>query len=147
VSVDARVRVRYAETDQMGVVYHANYIVWMEVGRVEYFRSTGLRYRDMEDDGILLLVAEVGCRFKAPALYDEEVIVRTSIVEATTRMIHFEYEILSADEANTARTLATGFTKHIFCGRDRRPAKLPKKYHGAIGIGENRDENREATPA
>ena len=75
-TAETRIRVRYAETDQMGVVYHANYIIWMEVGRVEFFRANGLRYRDMErDDGVLLAVAEVQCRFRAPALYDEEVSV------------------------------------------------------------------------
>lgn len=115
----------------MGVVYHANYIVWMEVGRVEFFRATGLRYRDLEQHGILLLVTEVGCRFKAPALYDEEVIVRTRVAGATTRMIHFEYDLLAAE---TGRTLANGFTKHVFCGRDRRPAKLPEQYRVLFGI-------------
>src|SRR5262249_40664761 len=121
--VQTRLRVRYAETDQMGVVYHANYIVWMEVGRVEDFREAGVRYRDLEiDDGILLLVVEVGCRFKSPALYDEEVIVWTHLAQANPRMLHFEYELISA--ANQ-RVLATGFTKHLFCGRDKRPARLP----------------------
>jgi acyl-CoA thioester hydrolase len=104
----------------------------MEVGRVEYFRAAGLRYRDLErDDGILLLVAELGCRFLGPALYDEEVIVRTRLAEARPRMIHFEYELLSAEDG---RTLAQGFTKHVFCGRDRRPAKLPEKYRALFGI-------------
>jgi acyl-CoA thioester hydrolase len=132
-TVEARFRVRYAETDQMGVVYHANYIIWMEVGRVEYFRASGLRYRDLErDDGILLLVAEVGCRFKASALYDEEVIVRTSVAEASSRMIHFEYTLLSAEDN---RVLAKGFTKHVFCGKDKRPTRLPEKYHALFSIG------------
>src|SRR5579863_8316787 len=107
-SVDTRVRVRYAETDQMGVVYHANYLVWMEVGRVEYWRAAGLRYRDMEkEDGILLVVAEVNCRYQSPAVYDEEVIIRTSIAEANARMIRFEYELLAAEDG---RRLATGYT-------------------------------------
>ena len=131
-SVETRVRVRYAETDQMGVVYHANYLVWMEVGRVEYWRAAGLRYRDMEQqDGILLVVAEVNCRYSSPAVYDEEVIVRTRIGQATPRMIRFEYEMVSADDN---RTLATGHTKHIFCGRDKKPAKCPAKYHPTLGI-------------
>jgi acyl-CoA thioester hydrolase len=130
--VDARVRVRYAETDQMGVVYHANYLVWMEVGRVEYWRTSGLRYRDMEQqDGILLVVAEVSCRYLSPAVYDEEVIIRTYIAEASPRMIRFEYELLAADDS---RRLATGYTKHVFCGTDRRPTKVPQKYHAILGI-------------
>jgi acyl-CoA thioester hydrolase len=131
-TVDARVRVRYAETDQMGVVYHANYLVWMEVGRVEYWRAAGLRYRDMEkEDGILLVVAEVNCRYQSPAVYDEEVIIRTSIAEANARMIRFEYELLAAEDG---RRLATGYTKHVFCGTDRRPTKVPQKYHSKLGI-------------
>ena len=130
--VESRVRVRYAETDQMGVVYHANYLVWMEVGRVEYWRAAGLRYRDMEkEDGVLLVVAEANCRYRSPAVYDEEVIIRTKIGEANARMIRFEYELISADDG---RTLATGHTKHIFCGRDKKPAKCPVKYHSTLGI-------------
>jgi acyl-CoA thioester hydrolase len=132
-SVDTRVRVRYAETDQMGVVYHANFLIWMEVGRVEYWRAAGLRYRDMEkDDGILLVVAEVNCRYLSPAVYDEEVIIRTSIAEASPRLIRFEYELLAAEGG---RRLATGYTKHVFCGTDRRPTKVPRKYYAKLGIG------------
>ena len=134
-SVETRLRVRYAETDQMGVVYHANYLIWMEVGRVEYWRAAGLRYRDMErEDGILLVVAEANCRYLSPAVYDEEVIVRTSVAEATPRLIRFDYELLAADDG---RKLATGYTKHVFCGADRRPAKLPQKYHETLGIKKN----------
>lgn len=130
--VETRLRVRYAETDQMGVVYHANYLVWMEVGRVEYWRSAGLRYRDMEhEDGILLVVAEANCRFKAPAVYDDEVVVRTRVAEINPRMVRFEYEV---ELSESGRLLATGYTKHVFCGRDRRPSKLPVKYHAVLGI-------------
>jgi acyl-CoA thioester hydrolase len=131
--VEARLRVRYAETDQMGVVYHANYLVWMEVGRVEFCRSAGARYRDMESEaGILLAVVEVGCRYFSPARYDEEVIVRTDLEEANPRVVRFAYELLSAEDG---RRLATGFTKHVFCGRDLRAAKLPEKYRPLFGIG------------
>src|SRR5208337_4698953 len=95
--VETRLRVRYAETDQMGVVYHANYLVWMEVGRVEYWRSLGLRYRDMErDDGILLAVAEAHCRYLAPAYYDEEIVIQTRVADVNPRMIRFEYTLLNA---------------------------------------------------
>jgi acyl-CoA thioester hydrolase len=131
-SVEARLRVRYAETDQMGIVYYANYLVWMEIGRVEYCRAVGIRYRDMElEDGILLTVAEASCRYVSPALYDEEVVVRTWIEEAHPRLIRFGYEMT---EASSARRLATGETKHIFCGRDRKPKKLPEKHRAAFGI-------------
>lgn len=130
--VETRLRVRYSETDQMGVVYHANYFVWMEVGRVELCRAAGARYRDLENEaGILLTVVEVGCRYFSPARYDDEVIVRTEIEEATARMVRFRYELVSADGG---RHLAEGFTKHVFCGRDMRAAKLPEKYRGLFGI-------------
>ena len=131
-AVETRVRVRYAETDQMGVVYHANYLVWMEIGRVEYWRAAGLRYRDMErEDNILLVVAEVNCRYQAPAFYDEEVLIRTTLADANPRMVRFEYEMLGAEDP---RAIASAYTKHVFCGRDRRPMKLPAKYHAALGL-------------
>ncbi len=125
-------RVRYAETDQMGIVYHANYLIWMEIGRVEYCRAAGIVYRDMErEDGILLTVVEANCRYLSPALYDQEVTVRTWIAEAHARMLRFGYEIV---EGGTRRRLATGETKHVFCDRERRPIKLPEKYRAAFGI-------------
>ena len=135
--VDTRVRVRYAETDQMGVVYHANYLVWMEVGRVEYCRTSGARYRDLEAAGILMAVVEVNCRYYSPARYDDEVIVRTRIEQANPRMVRFEYELRSADND---RSLASGFTKHIFIGRDFRATKLPEKYRALFGIGREQAE-------
>lgn len=130
--VETRVRVRYAETDQMGVVYHANYLVWMEVGRVEYCRARGLRYREMEaNDGVLLAVAEANCRFQTPARYDDEVIIRTWVEQAHPRMVKFGYEMAALEDG---RKLAAGYTKHIFCGRDLRPARLPAKYWKEFGI-------------
>jgi acyl-CoA thioester hydrolase len=135
ISVDARVRVRYAETDQMGVVYHANYLIWMEVGRVEYWRTAGLRYRDMERDGILPVVAEANCRYRAPAFYDEEIVIQTRIAEINARMMRFDYEMRAASEDGSGqRVIAVGYTKHIFCGRDRRPCRMPEKYHEILGI-------------
>jgi acyl-CoA thioester hydrolase len=130
---EARLRVRYAETDQMGVVYYANYYVWMEVGRVELCKACGFNYRDMEgEDGILLVVAESRCRYKSPARFDDEVIAKTWIEEANTRLVEFGYEFRLAEGG---RVLATGSTRHIFVGRDLRPTRLPGKYHGMFGIG------------
>lgn len=129
---EARVRVRFAETDQMGIVYHANYLIWMEIGRVEYCRAQGVRYKDMEEvDHVLLTVVEAHCRYLSPARYDEEVIIRTSVLEAKTRMVRFGYELR---EANSGRLLATGETKHFFCGPDMRPCRLPEKYHAALRV-------------
>ena len=123
---ETRLRVRYAETDQMGIVYHANYLVWMEVGRVEYCRAAGLRYRDLEKEtGVLLTVVEVNCRYLAPAFYDDEIVVRTGVEQFTPRMVRFGYEIRNAA---TAVLLATGFTRHVFLGPERKPRKLPEEF-------------------
>ena len=129
---ETRIRVRYAETDQMGVVYYANYLVWMEVGRVELCKACGFNYRDMErEDGILLAVAEANCRYASPARFDDEVIVKTWIEQAGTRMVKFAYEMrLAADD----RKVATGYTRHVFLTREMRPARLPVKYHGMFGV-------------
>jgi len=128
-----RIRVRYAETDQMGVVYYANYLVWMEVARVEFCKSLGFRYRDMElEDGVLLAVIESQCRYLHPARFDEEVIVETRIAEANSRLVGFAYEM---HLAGTGRKLATGSTRHMFCNREMQRVRLPEKYRAAFGIG------------
>ena len=134
-SHETRLRVRYAETDQMGVVYYANYLIWMEVGRADYCRTSGMRYRDMEkEDGILLAVVESHCRYLYPARYDEEIAVKTRIATATRRAVEFSYEIRNA---HTERLLASGSTKHVFVGADMRPVKLPEKYWAFFGIEPN----------
>lgn len=130
--IETRLRVRFAETDQMGIVYYANYFIWMELGRVEWCRSRGVRYRDMEaEDGILLTVAEASCRYLTPARYDEEVSIQTEIRRSSPRLVEFEYTLSSVE---TGLKLATGSTTHVFCGRDLRPTRLPEKYRGAFGI-------------
>jgi acyl-CoA thioester hydrolase len=130
--IETRFRVRYAETDQMGVVYYANYLIWMELGRAEYCRAAGIRYRDMEvDAGILLAVVEAHCRYLSPARYDEEIAVKTWIAKANQRMVEFEYEI---GEVASGRTLAAGSTKHMFLDSGLRPVKLPPKYQPMFGL-------------
>ncbi|MCX6592777.1 MAG: thioesterase family protein [Acidobacteria bacterium] len=129
--VSTRVRVRFKETDQMGVVYHSNYLVWMEVGRVEWLRSRGLRYRDIERDGVLMTVAEATCRYHAPARYDDEVEIVTSVKTAHSRMVKIGYILTNAE---TGEKLATGETTHVFCGPDLRPIRLPEKYREAFGV-------------
>ncbi len=132
-SHQTRVRVRYAETDQMGVVYYANYLVWMEVARVEFCKSLGFRYRDMElEDGVLIAVIEAQCRYLHPARFDEEVIVETRIADANTRLVEFAYEMRLGD---SGRKLVTGSTRHIFCNREMKRVRLPEKYRSAFGIG------------
>src|SRR5208283_148703 len=101
-AIETRLRVRYAETDQMGVVYYANYLVWMEVGRVELCKALGFSYRDMErEDGVLLAVAEACCRYRSPARFDDEVIVKAWIEEANPRMVTFAYEMRLAEGDRT----------------------------------------------
>jgi acyl-CoA thioester hydrolase len=116
----------------MGVVYHANYLVWMELGRVEYCRAVGVRYRDMEEqDGILLAVAKAECRYLYPARYDEEITVETEIAESHSRLITFHYRMKRVDDGHL---LAQGETIHVFCNRALQPRKLPSKYWQAFGI-------------
>ena len=130
---DARLRVRYAETDQMGIVYYANYFVWMELGRVEWCRAAGIRYRDMEEhDGILLAVAEAQCRYIQPARYDDEVVVSTTVARAHPRMVVFEYRMTRAERRCPA--LPPAKPKHLFLGKDLNPQRLPAKYHFRFGI-------------
>jgi acyl-CoA thioester hydrolase len=129
---ETRIRVRYAETDQMGVVYYANYLVWMEVARAELCRACGFTYREMEQtDGVLMVVAESNCRYSSPARYDDEVIVKAWIEEAGSRMVRIAYEMRLADGD---RKVASGFTRHIFVTRDFRPTRLPRKYFAMFGI-------------
>ncbi len=131
-AVETRIRVRYAETDQMGVVYYANHLVWMEVGRVELCKACGFNYRDMErDDGILLAVAEANCRYTSPARFDDEVVIKAWIRETGTRMVTFGYEMRLAEGG---REVARGFTRHIFLTREMRPARLPEKYWKLFGV-------------
>jgi acyl-CoA thioester hydrolase len=123
---DAPIRVRYAETDQMGVVYHANYLIWFEVGRVELMRALGFQYKLMEtEDDCYIVVAEASCRYHSPARYDEQLRVRTRISRAGNRVIKYSYELLRDSDDHL---LATGATTHVICGKDGRPKQLPQKY-------------------
>ncbi|PYT80623.1 MAG: acyl-CoA thioesterase [Acidobacteria bacterium] len=134
---DARVRVRYAETDQMGVVYHANFLVWFEVGRVELMRALGVEYKKMEqEDDCHIMVADVHCRYHHPARYDEELRIRTRIAESKNRVVVFSYEVIRDSDGTV---LANGETTHVICGGNGRPKLLPEKYRklmGAAGVPE-----------
>ena len=128
---EARFRVRYAETDQMGVVYYANYLVWMEIGRVELVRSCGLSYKEIEEEEGLCLAVTAACRYLYPARYDQEILVQTEIAKASARVIEFAYQIRSADPE---RLLAEGSTRHLWLNREFRPARLPERYHPVLGV-------------
>jgi acyl-CoA thioester hydrolase len=123
---ETRVRVRYAETDQMGVVYHANYLVWFEVGRVEFIRMLGLDYKSMEaDEGCGIAVVEATARYRAPARYDDELIVETSLLAARGSVIRFGYRILRVADGVL---LCEGETVHVVVGKDMKKRSLPSKY-------------------
>jgi acyl-CoA thioester hydrolase len=123
---ETRLRVRYAETDQMGVVYHSNHLIWFEVGRVELLRQLGFSYRDMErEDGRFIAVAEATCRYRAPAYYDEEVVVRTTLKTVRESVIIFSYELTKAEGG---KLIAEGETTHIVTDANMKVAALPEKY-------------------
>ena len=127
---EARLRVRYAETDQMGVVYHSNYIVWFEVGRVELLRQLGFRYRDMErDHDCHIAVVDVRCRYKAPAQYDDEIVVRAELKNVRESLLHFGYEVVRAGDGTL---LAEGETTHIVVNSKFEKTVLPEKYLTAL---------------
>lgn len=126
---ETRLRVRYAETDQMGVVYHSNHFVWFEVGRVELLRQLGFSYRDMEqNDGYFIAVVDARCRYKAPAHYDDEIVVRTWLKNFRESAIHFGYELVRAD----GTLIAEGETTHIVTDAEMKKALLPEKYMKAF---------------
>jgi len=127
--VETSLRVRYAETDAMGVVYHANYLVWFEVGRGDYFRVFGQDYAEWEKEGYLLPVSEAHARFHAPARYGEQIIVRTWVEESRSRSLTLGYEVRSTD---SQQRLATGWTKHVCMDRDGRACRLPEEMMHAL---------------
>ena len=123
---ETQIRVRYAETDQMGIVHHANYLVWFELGRSEICRAKGFSYKEMEDnDNLLMVVAEAYCRYKSPAFYEDELIIRTKISEVKSRMMRFVYEIYRASDDTL---LAEGETLHVVTDKDRKVCSLPNIY-------------------
>lgn len=123
---ETRVRVRYAETDQAGVVYHSNYLIWFEVGRVELCRAYGFNYRDMEREADALLpVTELNVKYRVPAKYDDELIIRARVTELRSRAIKFAYEVRRAADG---LLLAEGETHHIVMNRDGRARAFPPKY-------------------
>jgi acyl-CoA thioester hydrolase len=134
--VETTVNVRYAETDRMGIVYYANYLVWFEVGRVAWCKAKGFHYAEMESkDDRFLMVAEAGCRYKSPARFEDDVIVRTKLAKATDRVIRYQYEILNK---GNGQLLATGETAHVVTDKNYRPSRLPEHYRGYFSLAHKR---------
>jgi acyl-CoA thioester hydrolase len=139
---ETTVRVRYAETDQMGVVYHSNFFVWFEIGRVELFRELGVVYKEMEEkDDCFIVVGECQCRFKRPARYDDVLRIRTRIAEASKRKIIFAYEVVNNA---SGELLATGETTHVICDKLGRSKSLPELYRKLFGARSPAEETTAA---
>ena len=132
--VVTRQRVRYAETDQMGIVYYANYLVWFEIGRVELLRSLGLAYSQMEKDHKLILpVVEASCRYRAPARYDDEILIETRPALLRGSVLKFAYRICRAGrDGDDHKLLAEGETVHVVCDENLKRMPLPEQYSKAL---------------
>ena len=123
---ETQVRVRYAETDKMGIVHHSNYLVWFELGRSEFCRARGFSYKEMEEkDNALLVVAEAYCRYKSPAHYEDVLTIRTRLAEIRSRSIQFLYEIYRAADQTL---LAEGETLHLVTDENKKVRSLPAGY-------------------
>ena len=125
----SRLRVRYAETDKMGVVYYANYLVWFEVGRTDLLRSLGWTYREMEADGISLPVIEAHCEYQRPARYDDDIEVRTEGEMLSGVRMRFRYTIVKAADGSVT---AEGYTEHAAVDPAGRPCRLPGRIRQAF---------------
>jgi acyl-CoA thioester hydrolase len=132
--VTTQVRVRYAETDQMGIVYYANYLVWFELGRVELLRSLGLTYSRLETEhGCILPVVDARCRYRAPARYDDEILIETRADTLRGSVVKFAYRILrKAAEGNEHTLLADGETVHVVCDDKLQRKPLPEQYAAVL---------------
>jgi acyl-CoA thioester hydrolase len=133
-SVVTELRVRYAETDQMGVVYYANYLVLFEIGRVEFMRSLGFDYKQMEvEDGCILPVIEATCRYKAPARYDDVILIDCWPVILRGSVLKFSYRVLRASSAREGQlVLAEGETIHVVCDASMQKCMMPERYAAPI---------------
>lgn len=133
-------RVRYKDTDQMGMVYYGNYFTFFEIGRVEYMRERGVAYKLMErEDDSFIVVAEASCRYLRPARYDDLLRIRTRVCESRRRSIRFAYEIMRNEDGEI---LATGETLHIICNRQGRPKSLPEKYRRLFPLDSGKLDSR-----
>jgi len=136
---ETEIRVRYAETDQMGIVHNANYLIWFEVGRSDFCRARGFSYKEMEaEDNALMVVAESYCRYKSPAYYEDVLTVRTKIEELRSRSLRFVYEIYRASDEIL---LAEGETLHLVTDENKKVRSLPESYKEKLLADEISDEN------
>ncbi len=133
----SRVRVRYAETDQMGVVYHSNFLVYFEIGRTDYFRQFGFTYRELENDGVFMPVTESYCRYDRSAYYDDELDIVTTLEMMSRLKLRFNYDVLR----NSNEKIAEGYTMHVPMNSSGKPCKIPAAYLAAFPVKENARES------
>ncbi len=127
---ETEIRVRYAETDAMGIVHHANFLVWFETGRSEFCRAKGFSYKEMEErDDALMVVAESYCRYKSPAYYEDVLTIRTKVLDVRSRSLRFFYEVYRASDNEL---IAEGETQHVVTGRNRKVKMLPTLYRDLL---------------
>ncbi len=126
------VTVRYAETDQMGVVHHSNYLIWFELARTEFCHAKGFSYKQMEnEDDVLMVVAEVYCRYKSPAFYEDKLIIRTKLSEIKSRTLRFVYEVFRPTDGVL---LAEGETLHVLTDKNKKVRSMPEKYRELLSF-------------
>ncbi|MBX3292437.1 MAG: acyl-CoA thioesterase [Acidobacteria bacterium] len=142
---ETEIRVRYAETDQMGIAHHSNYVIWFEAARSDLCRARGFSYKEMETDGdSLLVVAETYCRFKSPAYYEDVLTIRTRVAEVRSRSLRFFYEVYrSADDT----LVAEGETMHVVTDRNKKVKSLPEFYRDRLLLSEERSFPPDKAPS
>jgi len=138
----SEVRVRYAETDQMGVAYHANYLVWCEVGRTDFIRALGMTYAELEKQGVMLAVADAQLRYHASARYDELVRIETRLLDVRSRGVTFGYEVMRVDApgATTGSRLATASTMLVSMTTAGRPVSMPAEFRALLDAARTRPD-------
>ena len=124
---EAEIRVRYSETDNMGVVYYANYFIWFEVARTEFLRKFGVAYSDLEKKGMYLMVASASCEYKSPARYDDMVRIETWIPRIKNSSLEFSYRLFIG-----GKLIATGESVHVFTNKSRRPVRIPEEIRNLL---------------
>jgi len=135
---ETEIRVRYAETDKMGIVHHSNYLIWFEAGRSDFCRARGFSYNEMEKDNALMVVAETYCRYKSPAHYDEVLIIRTKLGEMRSRSLRFLYEVIRPSDETI---IAEGETLHLVTDENKKVRILPESYKTMLMTDEQPDTN------
>ena len=128
---DYQTRVRYAETDRMGISYYANYFVWFEAARTEYFRALGLVYSEFEKQGIFLPVAEAHCRYLGPSSYDDVLTIRTAVSQIRQSSIRFDYQVFKNGHP---KVIASGYTVHVFVDRNSKPIRIPEQLKSKVEL-------------